>query len=659
MKRLLIGPLLLAAGIGTAVAVAATGPTTALSATATTSAGPTYLANSFAGDEGAGGGIANSVPHAIMELAVSPDGWVMTGSIWEEYNHDARLLSPTNGFVYGSFTLTRNEGGILGVAVDATNVYYADGSGKLWRGPRSYWQNPANMGVEDTGTRSGDGSLTVDSGGRSLGQMALCGGNLYVIDQGTIKRIPTTLSGVTASWASTNAESLACDRQGDVWALQSGTRLQRYTSSGAAVSSFNLAAGSYASGIAADPSSDRVWIADNGPDQNFKRFTYAGANTGGLGVKGGYRADGGKIDATHFVGPRGIAIDSAGDVITAESADPGEQGNVWSNYGPGAIVTKFKPDLTVTYRDYGLSFVGDGESTADGSRFLDQHFEYSKAASGKYEPYAYTVDPFTNPGDTRHGGSGMATRTLDLSGHRYLVTNDEPDPMTIYEQQPGSEIFKSVKVFNGNNDWWVDGSGNVWSASGSQILEYKIQGFDAAGVPQYPASATAYPYPSQLNQVRRIEVDGSTVYLSGFAGSENPGGDWDGWKSMGRHLLKFNALPTASGWAAPAWEVNYSYPTGTAGPFAYPTGFAGDGAYVGVTWLYDPGQSGSLKQGRLQILNSATGAQTQNLSPPVPSLGNVGWFDLEHSVQSSNGWLWLEDDWQSKIYGVCPSGACT
>lgn len=646
---------------------AATALTAATSSTfSTTSAGPTYLANSFAGNEGAGGGVANSVPHAIMSLAVSPDGWALTGSTWEEYSHDARLINPTNGFVYGPETFTRQDGGIDGVAIDATNVYYADGAGKLSSGPRSFWQNPANLAIQDTGSLSGDHQLTVDPAGRTLGQMTLCRGNLYVIDQGVIKKIPTSLASVTASWVSANAESLACDRQGDVWALQNGVKLQRYTPTGGAVSSFTLAAGSYASGIAADPTSNSLWVADNGRDQNFKKFSYAGAQTRSLGVKGGYLADGGKIDATHFVGPRGIAIDTAGDIITAESADPGERGNVWSNYGPGAIITKFAPNLsTVTYRDYGLSFVGDGESTADGNRFLDLHFEYAKAASGKYEPYAYTVDPFTNPSDTRLGSEshqywwGMATRTLDLSGHRYLISNDEPEPMTIYEQQPGSEIMKSVKVFNGNSDWWMDSTGNVWTVADAQVSEYKITGFDAAGVPQYPATPTAYPQLSQLNDIRRIEVHGSTMYLSGFAGSENPiGGDWDGWKSMGRHLLKFNALPTASGWPTPAWKKDFSYPTGNTGPFAYPTGFAGDGNYVGVTWLFGQDSNDSGTQGRLQILNASDGRQFSDSTPAAPSLGRTGWLDLEHGVESSGGWLWLEDDLNSKIVGVCP-GACS
>jgi hypothetical protein len=213
-----------------------------------------------------------------------------------------------------------------------------------------------------------------------------------------------------------------------------------------------------------------------------------------------------------------------------------------------------------------------------------------------------------------------------------------------------------------SNDYWMDDSGNVWTVgSWSEVWEYVLQGFASDGTPPYDWNhVNIWPWPSQISQsARRIEVIGNDVYISGFSSTDpDPTNDSDGWKSSGRHLLKFTSLPTANGWPAPAWEYNFSSGTGLSGTGSaedtgYPTGFAADGPYVGIAWFHDPNTG----QGEILTLNDSNGTPAQTFSPPFP--GGVGDLDMEDSITARNGWIWAEDDWNSKIYAVCPSGSCT
>ena len=670
-----------------------------------TFAGPTFLGNSFDGAN------YDSVPHSVMELAVSPNGYLMMGSSWEEDNHDARLFDPSSGGLLGPNTPTRPDGGIYGVAADDTYVYYASGNGLLYRSSLASWDNPSNNNWYDAGNNTGVGPLTVDSGGYQLMGLAECDGELFVADPdgpmgdsgqvspntSVIDVVPTSLSGVTASWSVPRARTIACDREGDIWVLQQGVSggagpdVERFTPSGTLLSSFSFPSGVYPTGLAADPNQDRLLVPDNGPDQDFKWYNYSGTQIGQIGVTGGYLAgpDPGVIGPDRFVGPRAAAIDPNGDVFTAESGDPGAGQGVWSDMGPAAIFTKFNSSGSVVWRDYGLDFAGTGEPTDDGSRFFDLRFEYTRDSNGNYQPYAFTEDPFSNPSDPRASTVyGDQVYERDLDGHHYIFQdgNEDNGDGIIYEQQPNSEIFAPVVEFDNNtaittngtqvnapgsfdnrqhaNDYWMDASGNVWTVGAwSQVWEYVLQGYAADGTPQYNwNNVNVYPWPSQISQsARRIEVVGNNVYISGFSSSDpNPNDDFDGWKSSGRHLLKFASLPTASGWPAPAWEYNFSYGTGTdpsSSPdeTGYPTGFASDGPVVAVAWFRDP----NTNQGEIETINDTTGTLDQTYSPTVSAYGGLGWFDLENSITAKNGWIWSEDDLQSKIYAICPSGSCT
>jgi hypothetical protein len=665
-------------------------------------AGPTFLGNSFTL---AGTGV-DSVPPGVLELGVTPDGYAIAGAGWEEYNHDARLFNPRTGALLGPYTTTRPHNGIWGVAADAHYLYYASGDGLLFRSSLATWENRANAATGDDGSETGVGPFQIDAGGNQLMGLAECDHELFVADPNgpiadggqvspdstQIKVVPTDLAGVTASWSVPRARTIACDREGDIWVLQQGVAggarpdVERFTPTGSLLAEFKLPG--YPTGLAADPTHDRLLVPDDGPAQDFRWFDYSGRQIGQLGVTGGYLqgSDPGVIGPHRFVGPRAVAIARNGAVFTAESLEPGVGQLAWTDAGPGAIYTKFNPNGSVAWRDYGLVFAGTGQPTPDGARFFTRYIEFTRDARGHYQPYAYTVDPFASRRDPRAVdtySNSVYVRQLDR--HTYLF--EDENPAFIYEQRPHSQIFKPVVEFksntdvitgghdasvagnralinnNGVNDFWMTATGDVWTTGGFQIWRYRLRGFSRTGVPRYSFHrVNAYRLPPEISQqARRIEVIGDTVYVSGFSSSDpNPDNDWDGWKSSGRHLLKFTSLPTSRGWPAPAWEYNFDYGVGsgsTGSPEAtgYPTGFAADGPYVAVAWLFDP----SNNDGKIFTLNASDGALAHTYSPPVPAYGEVGHLDMEESITAGNGWVWAEDDWQDKIYGICPSRRCT
>jgi hypothetical protein len=654
------------------------------------------------------GNTYGGVPETVSELAVSSDGYALSSASWEENAHNINVYTQNTGYPEGE--ATANSGppgggagkGTYGLAMDSTYIYAAAGDGQMTRLDRAHWLVPGNEHVYDSGSNAGVAPLTVDSGGNPLLGETLCDGNLFVTDSNgaltstglspsttEIKEVPTSLSGVTTSWSAPGASVLTCDQEGDIWALVENTagtadELERFTDTGTLVTSFTLPTSVIAQGVAASPSSDKLLVPDNGQDQDFKWFDYAGIQTGQVGVTGGYLqgSDPGLVGPDRFVGPRSVAIDGSGNIYTAQNCMPGVAQSVTDvSNGPCAIITKYEPNATtVVWRDVNANaFGGTGEPTADGSRFFDRTFEFTRDPNGNYQPYAFTVDPWENPSDPRVssqqelGGTstndsyGATTYEWDADGHRYEGTF-QANPLTyvIFEQQANSEIMTPVYTFSPNDETvFMDSSGNMWGvvkggAGGNDVVEYPLTGYSPSGTPQY-GSAVNYGIPPGLVDVRRVDVEGNAIYVSGFSSSDTDNSSvWGNWTSMGMTLIKFNSLPTTSGWPSAAWTTDpvYTLPSDDTNEFPEPYGFAvnSSAGLVGVAMLFNT----STNMGSLQEYDTSNGDLVQTLNPPLPGSGvDEGYFDGQGAVVAKNGWFWISDDWYSRIIGVCPSGACT
>ena len=648
------------------------------------------------------GNAYGGVPDTVSELAVSPDGYAASSASWENNAHAVNIYSQSGdpeGMATGdSGPPNGGANGTFGLAVDSTYIYAAAGNGDISRLDRATWLTPGMDHVYDSGSNTGVGPLTVDPGGNPLLGETLCDGDLFVSDSNgaltstglspsttEIKEVPTSLSGVTTTWAAPGASVLTCDREGDIWALVENTagaadELERFTDMGALVSSFTLPLPMIAQGVAASPRSDELLVADNGQDQDFKWFNYSGTQMGQVGVTGGYLqgSDPGLIGPDRFVGPRSVAIDGSGNIYTSENCMPGIAQSVTTvSDGPCAIISKYDSDgTTIVWRDYNANtFGGNGEPTADGSTFFDRDFEFKLDASGNYQPYAFTVNPWENPsdsrvsaiqqisgsGDTVYPQYGATTYQWDADGHRYEGTYvPTPAIYTIYQQQPNSEIMTPVHTFTpGVQDLFMDSSQNMWGVvdggqGGNNVVEYPLIGYTSTGTPEY-GNAISYGMPPGLVDVRRVDVEGNAIYVSGFSSSDTDDSSvWGNWASMGMTIIKFNSLPTTSGWPVAKWTTDpiYRLPSDDTNEFPEPFGLAvnSSAGLVGVTMLFSmPDNMGSLQE-----YSTETGELVQTLNQPLPGTDVIeGDFDNRDAAVAKNGCFWLEDAWYTRIVGIC------
>lgn len=671
------------------------------------------------------GNTFGGVPETVADLAVSSDGVALSSAGWEENSHAINTYAPGTGYPEGEATgdngpPSANGNGVYGLAMDSSYIYAASGDGDMTRLSRADWTDPANTGYPDYANNSspwytGVGPLVVDAAGNPLLGETLCDGNLFVTDSNgalagvglspsttEIKEIPTSLSGVTETWGAPGASVLTCDREGDIWALvenPAGTadELERFTDTGSLVTSFTLPASVIAQGVAASPSSDELLVPDNGVDQDYKWFNYSGTQTGQVGVTGGYLqgSDPGVIGPDRFVGPRSVAIDGSGNIYTAENCFPGVAQSVTGvTSGPCAIITEYQPDgTTVDWRDYDTNtFGGNGEPSNDGSTFYDRDFEFTWNGSS-YQPYAFTVDPWANPSDPRvqptaqvGGGAtldqyGAPTYEWEADGHRYEATISLTT-LVVYEQEPNSEIMAPVSTSapwdtqpygpDSYTGLFVDvGTGNIWgvtkgSQGGNNVVEYPLTRYASNGAPEY-GSGVNYGLPPGLVDVRRVDVEGNSIYVSGFSASDTDSSSvWGNWESIGMTLIKFNSLPTTSAWPAAAWTTGpiYTLPSNDTAEFSEPFSFAVNDAagLIGVAMLY--GQStmpGVLyNSGEVREYSTSSGELVQTLNPPLPgAYVTEGGLDGQNDIVAKGGCFWIEDDWYTRIIGVCSSGART
>jgi hypothetical protein len=64
--------------------------------------------------------------------------------------------------------------------------------------------------------------------------------------------------------------------------------------------------------------------------------------------------------------------------------------------------------------------------------------------------------------------------------------------------------------------------------------------------------------------------------------------------------------------------------------------------------------------GELREYSASSGALVKTLNPPLPGAHVVeGDLDGQNDIVAKGGRFWIEDDWYTRIIGICPSGACT
>ena len=226
------------------------------------------LGNSFPGEN------YNHVPHGAQDLAVAPDGVAVTGANWIESGHEVRVYDSSR--VYGARTGIHDGIGARAVTITNSHVYAVHGA-EIIRWPRSSFM-------------AGDAYLNriTRNAGVTLHGIAVIGTEVYVSDLTAIRVFPADLSGgQIRQFPAMGARLLTADRQGNLWAL-THPKIARYSPTGALLTEFTPSGDVL--DIAADPTSDTILCADNGRDQQVKRYSYTGSLVSALGVQNGYLA---------------------------------------------------------------------------------------------------------------------------------------------------------------------------------------------------------------------------------------------------------------------------------------------------------------------------------------------------------------------------------
>lgn len=440
-------------------------------------ADPTFAANS---QPTGGNTITNTPNYTAMTSACDAavcwsTGNFITCSIYQEDTHRCRGYSST-GLPVGARTpfFVNPSVGIQSCALDGNYVWYLDGN------------NVARISISQTGffaEKASDSDYSwseqytaLSSSGSYFIGLAVTTNWLYVVDpngafvgSNNLPPSSTRIVPVSTNWtgssspytASTGApwnvpycRQIAIDREGMLWALQvasvAASRaavLSRWNpSTGVQLQSYTLPTSVYPMDIACDPNSDTVLIADNGRDQNFKKYSYDPNNinsmattTGGpipgsstIGIQYGYldstQGTPGTLGPLRFVNPRAIAVDASGNVLVVQSSTPGAGDNSWT-MGGFAIVSLLSSSGVEQWRNWGSDFGGNGEPSDDGTMFYGRNLSYVRSNAGingahiyrgqagdtdwlgtysQYLPYAYTADPWTY--------AGIEDRCADDSG---------------------------------------------------------------------------------------------------------------------------------------------------------------------------------------------------------------------------------------------------
>jgi sugar lactone lactonase YvrE len=493
-----------------------------------------------------------------------------------------------------------------GVAVDnAGNLYVADTGNETIR-------TITLAGVVTTLAGSAGKSGSVDGTGsaarfNTLSSLALDGaGNLYVADtpadsgNGTIRMITpagmvSTLTDNTGTVVLFYTPSgVAVDRTGTVYVVTYDNLIQKVTPTGGVVT---LVAGCGGQGYCPPGSSQfngpkgvavdtagNVYLADTGDDVIRKIAPDGSVATlaGGL-TQGG--SDDGFGSAARFYQPWGVAVDRAGNVYVADAGND--------------TIRKITPAGEVTTLAGSPSQGGSQDGTGTRARFNSPIGVAADSAGNIYvaDEYNYTIRKVTPAGVvTTLAGSAGQSGSVDGTGTSALFSV----PYGVAVDSVGA-----VYVADGGNDTIrkISPAGAVITLAGSAGQSGIFDGIGSAARFNSPSglavdnAGNVYVADSGYNTIRKITPAGAVTTL---AGSPGPGGSADGVGYAARFYGPIGVAADSAGSIYVADEYNCTIRkvtpdgsvttlagsaghrgsadgTGSEARFAYPTGVAVDG----------------------------------------------------------------------------------
>ena len=647
------------------------------------------------------------IAHTIDHLFVTSSGNVATITSWDEGGANTVLYSPTGAQIcVPEESGTGSWGRMSGKAVFADETYlYQSMSQKggfksddlidpadltmAWKCIRRY--NLDGTGAPFPGGKGYDQSMLVvntDASELTPTGVIIYNHELFVSDPiaGQIKvfNAATMATVPLRSFAMANPGQLDFDRQGMIWMLDVvQKKLIRFSRTGDLQPQIiSLPSPVAPTAFCVDRVNDRILVANNGPDQNI--LIYSGimgepVQTSTLGIPGGINSGiAGAIEPLKFSEPKGVGIDSAGNIFV------GNNGLA----GGGARLEKYDKAGAMQWRLSGALFTAGGDvSPADETEFYSSEYRFKlnldhSAPGSEWSFAAQTLNKVKYPGDERipvkaKGEKNWFWTTAyprmvsgkkllfisDMVGsglgiYRFKASTDGEtaipsglfaggDRETIWRDANGngSQQPDEIQTKPADNPYsqhiFPDANGGVWKANREQGIRYfPLQGFDAYENPIYSYDGSRVIAAPEIADVRRVVYDaaGDVLYVTGASASGVLGGDWG---VAGDRLVRYNQCLGAR---TTAWSIALPFRATEPNPRNV-KGYCEAGDYLFLM---------AYREGRLYVHRKSDGGKVGEILPTTATGKTSGWADIVGPVSAtrrSNGeyLIFAEENGNGKI----------
>jgi len=677
-----------------------------------------WIANSLSGKNG-------WIPQDIDGLLVTSEGDLYTNIFWEEgcgevtlFDRDGQwkgVAGHTHGWGYlGGSAVAANEkyvfiGGLMnnegGGLVDAGTW---PPKGFFWLGVSRRSREKIQQGVPFEGGKGGKGDTIpqaflpvielpdedqrkpADQQERMRG-MAATDKRLYVslAMKGVIRVYDTETMKPAGEFTLAGADRLAFSPDGNtLWALQAPAkaggewRLAALSpDDGKVRATFTLHPGIQPTDIAFGPDG-RLYLADNGVEQQIKLFKATGGEkpaltlTGELGVKGGVFAGPtpGAVGDMRFHRPAALGLDKDGNLYVANDGQHG---------GGGTVLESYAPDGKLRWRKYGLFFVDVADLDPKSMRIYSTEeifdMDFSKPPGQQWTYRAYTCDVKKFPDDPRGKlwtsnawyreldgqpflfMAGMSlpyfsVYRFDAKNHGYIAI-----PCALWTRQHmnyGGPGWPASQPAEGGWRWrdangdghmqadefspldregndvtgvfpiYVDDDGRVWWGFSDEVRAYAFKGVDKKGIPDWDwDKPVIFTRPPEFDHLRRAiyHPEKKLLIVGGGKGEDKH----RHWKPMGPIVSAYENV--LEGEPRLLWTTKLEYVAHTNGHTSHEPGgiaVAGDYLFVGYTWGVP--QDGA-KTAYVKVLRLDTG-EVVGILDSYEVTGELGLLDVEHPI---------------------------
>jgi hypothetical protein len=612
-----------------------------------------WIGNSFGGAgalpgegvRGRGNGFGYWVQDSIGAMAVSPDGTVFLGTLWDESGRTVGLYKNghTNRVIVKALASPFEAWGFntanTGLCVDG-NFFYV---GNLGRGLLKFRWMPGDLNsaqyLDATALPEKAVGLSCSNGKILVGYPD----QIELRDENSMQLI--------AAFPIGNLSAVLLAPDGSFWVIAGG-QVHHLQANGNDTGVILPGIGKPTS--LAWAKNGTLIVSDDGPRQQVLFFDVSGPPrlTSSFGVEGGvYSGTAGAVAPQKLFALRGAGMDAAGDLYVGMGFAGIPTGNTY--------LRAFSPSGKLLWENYATAFLDafDFEPGSDGTMVYGRttlwQLDLDRQTPGSEATLkAITVDPLRYPNDLRlTWGYSVNPRLIDGTQLLYAI-GQTGKGFIIFAGSPGTYILHQVdRTPKTGWSWYVTDDGDIWNgdAPGRKIALYELQSI-TGGKPVYDwQHPRTWPWPADFQRVDRViyQKNTDTLYVFGLEKGQSDNG---GWGTLGFTARRYD------GWLAGHPSVRWTNTSLPGSPRAIngktlpakDVSLAGDYLFLGMA------RDGvKTYASKVAIVNAATGqyAGTLQAGPEVGGVG--GWEDMVgsiHATKRANGeyLILVEDDWHAK-----------